>query len=221
MRRVCAVCSLILAFGASTPARASAEPEAARPHTFRLGTAASPFGWSTAIGDLNADGRPDYAVADRVGRRASGAAYELELTLGGIDSRSVWFEAPDEALAVTLRDVDHDHDLDVVVTALPSRAVVHIWLNDGHGRFHDAPSNDTGVERQAGAPQADSTRTRDSDAAIDSTPRRVECDHRGSQFADSPIAPLDRLIAGDRRSARPLLAAQLGSRAPPLPTPSI
>jgi len=221
MQRVCAILSLIVAFGASASARASAEPQVAQPHAFRLGTAASPFGWSTAIGDLNADGQPDFAVADRVGRRASGAAFELELTLGGIESRSVRFEAPDEALAVTLRDVDLDHDLDVVVTSLPSRAVVHIWLNDGHGRFHDAPSNDIGVERPAGAPQADASRTGDADAALDSAPRRVDCGLHPSRLADSPISPLDRLIAGDSRCARSVDAAQLGSRAPPLPTPSI
>jgi hypothetical protein len=32
-------------------------------------------------------------------------------------------------------DVDHDNDLDVVVSAVLSREVVGIWLNDGGGRF--------------------------------------------------------------------------------------
>jgi len=157
MPRAGAAVALIAAacFAAAAPARAqtaAAAPEPA-PQPYRLGTAASPFGWSTAIGDLNADGRPDYAIADRVGRAGAGFAYAVELSIAGIGSRSVTFDAPDAALTVSLRDVDHDRDLDVVITTLFSRAIVGVWLNDGAGQFHAATSWPPATERP-GDPQA-------------------------------------------------------------------
>src|SRR4051812_5997224 len=48
---------------------------------FRLGTAGRPFAWATAVGDLNADRRPDYAIADRIGRGAAGFRYSVELSV--------------------------------------------------------------------------------------------------------------------------------------------
>lgn len=148
LRRVAGVlCAAIGVVAISTaPARAGPPRvrKALRPPplapAYRLGSAARPFGWSTAIGDLNADGRPDYAIADRLFHRPSGFAYSLELVIAGVGSRSVTFDAPNDALTVSLRDVDHDRDLDVVVTAVLSRAVVAVWLNDGAGRFHRAPA---------------------------------------------------------------------------------
>jgi hypothetical protein len=71
--------------------------------TLRLGTAARPFAWATATGDLNYDGTPDHAIADRLGRDASGFAYELEFSVTGVGSQSVRFDSPDSALDVSLR----------------------------------------------------------------------------------------------------------------------
>lgn len=158
MPRAGAAVALVAAacLAAAVPARAqnaAAAPEPAS-QPYRLGTAASPFGWSTAVGDLNADGRPDYAIADRVGRAGAGFAYAVELSIAGIGSQSVTFDAPDAALTVSLRDVDHDRDLDVVISALFSRAVVGVWLNDGAGKFHAATSWPPATERP-GDPQAD------------------------------------------------------------------
>jgi len=102
---------------------------------FRLGTAARPFGWSTTIGDLNTDGTPDLVIADRTSRRAGGYTYQLEFDVSGLESREVSFDSRQDALTVGVSDVDHDNDLDIVVSVVLSREIVGIWLNDGAGRF--------------------------------------------------------------------------------------
>src|SRR4051812_11900134 len=133
-------------------------PEPSPAGGFRLGTAGRPFAWSTAIGDLNADGRPDFAIADRVGRGAAGFEYAIELSIAGGRSESVAFDSDLDAVNVTLRDVDRDRDLDVVVTGAVSRSVVAIWLNDGTGRFHRA------------APEAPAFAWRPSSSALTDSP---------------------------------------------------
>src|SRR3954471_22062595 len=110
---------------------------------FRLGTAGRPFAWSTAIGDLNGDGTPDYAVADRIGRDLAGFEYSVDLSISGSGSQHVTFSSPDAALSIALRDVDHDQDLDVVVSTVLSPGVVRIWLNDGSGAFAETGAFDT------------------------------------------------------------------------------
>jgi hypothetical protein len=125
---------------AAEPAQ-TAQPESptAEPVSrFRLGTAARPFGWSTVIGDFNTDGTPDMAVADRTSGRDDGYAYLLQFTVSGLEPRSVAFQSTYDAVTVRVADVDHDNDLDVVVSAVPSRNIVGIWLNDGRGRFRAA-----------------------------------------------------------------------------------
>jgi hypothetical protein len=184
------------------------------PQAFRLGTAARPFGWSTAIGDLNADGRPDAAITDRVGRVGSGFAYSLELKLAGVGSRSLTFDAPDDVLAVALLDIDHDHDLDVVVSTPLSRAVVRVWLNDGQGGFHEAALPRWSGELRdelvdGGVPCAPEAR------AIVQEPRWQHAARTGERRPSAPT------LAGNRRSARQLVAPRaappspLQSRAPP------
>jgi hypothetical protein len=189
-------------------------PLGSPPPSFRLGTAARPFGWSTAIGDLNADGRPDYAIADRIGRHAAGFEYALELSISGVGSRLVSFDSPHEALAVTLRDVNHDHALDVVVTALLSRAVVRVLLNDGAGRFREAPTPASvsewqsadalsGGARPAGAP------------AVDSTPRRILHVLGSTSTARPSLAAVAPAAGHGGAVSRAFGATRLRSRAPP------
>src|SRR5919108_3092580 len=61
------------------------------PEAFRLGSAAAPFGWSTAIGDLDNDGRPDFAIAERLGRGDEGYAYSIELLVSKVQSQTLTF----------------------------------------------------------------------------------------------------------------------------------
>jgi hypothetical protein len=219
MRRVRVVVPLVTAvlLSAASAARAQAPCAAGTtrpPHGFRLGTAARPFGWSTAIGDLNADGQPDIAITDRIGRLGDGFSYSLELTFAGLGTRWLTFDAPDAALAIALLDIDYDHDLDVVVSAPFSRAVVRVWLNDGQGGFHEAappPSNAV-----VGDERADSATPSPADAhAIVPSARR----HHASNVGDA--CPAAAALAGTRASiGRPLTArtqppSPLRPRAPP------
>jgi hypothetical protein len=105
---------------------------------FRLGTAARPFGWSTAIADFNSDGTPDLVIADRASQRANTYGYLIQFSVSGLGLRNVAFESAQPELTVGISDLDHDDDLDVVVRALFSREVVAVWLNDGRGHFQQA-----------------------------------------------------------------------------------
>ena len=217
------VCAAIALCGStSVPVRAERADASATsprirpvPPAFRLGTAARPFGWSTAIGDLNADGRPDYAIADRLFRRPSGFAYSLQFVIAGVGSRSVTFDAPGDALTVSLRDVDHDRDLDVVVTNVVSLADVGVWLNDGAGRFHRSQVRAATDASAANAAALTSERRSDA-AAAESVSRRIPHSSIvvGTVFGNHPpaipIARLNSIRIADVRFDR------LRPRAPPI-----
>jgi hypothetical protein len=103
--------------------------------TFRLGTAASPFGWSTAVGDFNADGRPDVIVADRASQWTRGTGYRLDFAISGEPAASLTFQTTEDAIGIRVADVDHDSDLDIVLASATSGQTIGVWLNDGAGHF--------------------------------------------------------------------------------------
>jgi FG-GAP repeat len=123
----------------STPVAAPASHSAsASLPAFRLGTAAGPFGWSTAIGDFNSDGTPDIAIADRVSRPMGGSAYRIQFSVSGLAPKTFAFRSDQDALTVRVSDIDHDNDLDVVLSGALSHEIVGVWLNDGRGGFEAA-----------------------------------------------------------------------------------
>jgi hypothetical protein len=126
----------------------------------------------------------------------------------------VTFDAPDAALAVSLLDVDHDHHLDVVVSAPITRTVVRIWLNDGHGRFRETmprPSSNARVDdADAAASHTAPDEAPPTTAPRPAPPSLSPASHRLAIGDDSR-----RMPTIDRRCPRLLAASHAASRGPP------
>ncbi len=90
--------------------------------------------------DLDGDLSPDMVRSTMVGPEARGFAYTVEFQMSAgrlskpirVHARDVW------GLQIVPRDVDGDHDLDLVVTTGAYAHAVGVWLNDGKGGFTSA-----------------------------------------------------------------------------------
>ncbi len=198
----------------SPSARATASSPWAEP-PFRLGNAAQPFNWSTVIGDLNRDGKPDVVVADHVAYGPAGYVYRLEFSISGQRSRAVTFESPQSAVTISVADVDHDADADIVVGVPLSGAAVGLWLNDGRGHFTAAdirrlptavrPVYSVATANPPGDPAAFDIGHRRTDETV---PARIGTATSGA----CPGCPISRVGHGVRST---LLSSSSGPRAPP------
>ena len=223
-----AICAAGRAGAAASPSPSPVAADAdqrglARAHTsaaaplqpaFRLGTAARPFGWSTAIGDFNQDGTPDVVVADHVGRRANGYTYRLEFSLSGAAPADVFFESTADALTITTVDIDHDNDLDIVARRPMNGGTVGVWLNDGHGHFTAADIRS--FPSAIGAHQRIDAGDQPADAgAVDASPRPQQS--RMAALGAGASDAGDRANASAARLVPPTISVRRASpRGPPL-----
>jgi hypothetical protein len=179
---------------------------------FRPGTAGGPFGWSSAIADFNADGRPDIAVADRVG--GLGSSFRIEFQLSNGPRQFVSFASAHTALTVTAVDVDNDHDIDLVVTPVLSRHVIGVWLNDGSGHFRRGRTRDLPALPSQLSPASISGQAPQLSLAT-STPRRMSALSPSAARAPA-ISVADRIRpAASTDLPQRFLASALAPRAPP------
>jgi hypothetical protein len=97
-------------------------------------------GW--VLADLNGDQNVDLATA-RSGRHdANGYAQEVRITLGAYQQTSFHFLSPGATVELATRDVDGDHDGDLIVFEPLSRQPIGVWINDGAGSFHEGRLED-------------------------------------------------------------------------------
>jgi hypothetical protein len=75
------------------------------------------------------------AVADRTDSNSQ-VEIDVELSTGG--SSRLMLALPRDAITVEAEDIDHDGDVDVVVTRILTRDVVAVFLNDRWGQFTSA-----------------------------------------------------------------------------------
>jgi hypothetical protein len=184
---------------------------------FRLGTAAGSLGWSTAVADFNTDGTPDVAIADRVSYPIGAASYRIEFSISGREPKTVAFQSDQDALTIKVSDVDHDNDLDVVVSGALSREVVGVWLNDGNGHFK--PSDARPFAGEVGLRHSLNT----ADPSADSSgaglaPRGADALPQATRWTTA----IPRRVTVSVQSARlhsELLFSSASPRAPPRPVP--
>ena len=150
LRLLCAIaaCGLVpraLASNGVGPAETScasgiagANSRATPARSFRLGTAAAPFGSAAAVADFNRDGVADFAVVDRIVSSEPQHRYAVQIAVSNALEQRFILSSPHEAVTVVVEDVDHDDDLDVVVTRPLAPEVLAVWVNDGFGRFTPA-----------------------------------------------------------------------------------
>jgi hypothetical protein len=99
--------------------------------------------------DLDGDSRPDVVRVALAGHDSLGYLYNLqfEMSSGGarrliqVHSASPW------GVRVIPRDADGDHDVDLVITGLFDHRPIAVWINDGHGFFDRAGTEQLGWTR--------------------------------------------------------------------------
>ncbi|HVV48016.1 MAG TPA: hypothetical protein VHC72_22550 [Bryobacteraceae bacterium] len=90
---------------------------------------------SWAVTDMNGDKVADLASAGP-GRREGGEyTREISVNLAGAEKAQFTVHSPGAAIQLSLRDIDGDHDRDLIVVEPWSRQAIGVWLNDGQGHF--------------------------------------------------------------------------------------
>jgi len=99
-------------------------------------------GTAWTVADFDGDGHPDILTA-RPELAGAGFRHRIEIQLSSGAGRTVSFavEGVQPGLQVAARDVDGDHEIDLVFTTAVSHQPVGVWINNGAGVF--APSRDS------------------------------------------------------------------------------
>jgi hypothetical protein len=125
---------LLLAAGSAFQAFAAGVGESELPIP---SDAPSVSGW--VLADLNGDQQIDLASASSGLSEDGGYAQEVRVTLGASQETSFHFQSRGATVELSSRDVDGDHDGDLIVFEPLSNQPISVWLNDGAGTFHEAP----------------------------------------------------------------------------------
>jgi len=88
-----------------------------------------------AVADFNGDHRLDLITASSTRNFSGTYTHSIEVALGGSESGSLSFASADAHIRLQVRDVDGDHDADLVVLGAISAKPIDLWINDGAGNF--------------------------------------------------------------------------------------
>lgn len=103
---------------------------------------AMPVGHTLAVADLDGDDKADGAIL--LDSRWVGAnnSIKIQLHFTGRPNAELSFESAGHALAVKAWDIDHDGDIDLVIEDAFTHRPLRVWINEGHGDFHEGRLQD-------------------------------------------------------------------------------
>ena len=135
-----------LALLCSTAASAAASPDIARRDFFRSFRTDARSAW--AIADLNGDHVLDVVTASSARNRSGSYTHLLRIGLSTLESAFFSFADANSQIRLTTRDVDGDHDADLIVLGAISPKPIGLWLNDGKGHFRHSDASGLATETQ-------------------------------------------------------------------------
>ncbi len=100
-----------------------------------------------AAADFDNDQKPDGALLREAGLLNGERAFRIELHVTAGANDSITFSSNESGLAISALDVNRDGSPDIVIERAFTHERLQIYLNDGHGVFHqvharDYPSSD-------------------------------------------------------------------------------
>ena len=166
---------------------------------------------SWAVADFNGDHRPDLITASSTRNLAGSYTHDVQISLGGAQPGSLTFASFDAHIRLRARDVDGDHDADLVVLGSVSSIPIDLWLNDGKGHFRHGDASTLPAERQTASlecqePDDDTLATvTDEQNPLAAPPTTLWA--QAAVTGQPVIVPIRHLLTFDRANIR--------SRAPP------
>lgn len=178
----------------------------------------SPFAQTLAAADFDGDNKPDGAILlDPNWLRPQSSFRTIEVHFTDRRNTDLTFQSSEHDLTISALDVNGDGTIDIVVEQSFTHKRLHVWLNDGLGRF-----------RKVRAETFPSTEKRDQER-LESPPQQPDCpafclpSQRGPEVASLTAGPLLYLslsyTAQTLRAGTPIRLGALApnsQRAPPL-----
>ncbi len=101
-----------------------------------------PFEQKLAAADFDNDQKPDGAVIVDTGQFDGQKIFRIELHVTAGNNIDLTFESNNLAPAISALDVNQDGAPDIVVEESFTHKRLYVWLNDGHGAFRKARTED-------------------------------------------------------------------------------
>lgn len=100
------------------------------------------FGQQIVAADFDEDQQPDCAVLLDAGQFNGQRSFRIEMHLTAGENTGFSFSSTESAISISALDVNADGAPDIVVEQTFTHKRLQVWLNDGHGSFRKANSED-------------------------------------------------------------------------------
>ncbi|HKD82920.1 MAG TPA: hypothetical protein VKH81_24735 [Candidatus Angelobacter sp.] len=174
------------------------------------------LGNTLAVANLDGDNQADGAILLDSKRLGSYNSIKIELHFTNRPNSELTFESNGQPVAVRAWDVDHDGDTDLVVEDVFTHKPVRVWINEGHGDFHEGSVQDYTSLAFIASGQLQLPSNRPGDLPLGLPPQRsFDISVLTVHALGRPPSPGTRVAAAIDPSAKSHSHTSPSSRAPP------